>query len=150
MVGPDSEGVTMRILAAVDGSAHTKRMLAYIAAHDEWLGPQHDYTIVHAVNALPQRAAVVLDRALVDTYYDDECERVFKPIRAFVTKQGLRARFVGKVGAAAEIIVALAARGRYDLIAMGSHGHSNLSGLVLGSATSKVLARARVPVLVIR
>jgi hypothetical protein len=28
----------MKILVAVDGSPFTKRMLAYLAAHDEWLG----------------------------------------------------------------------------------------------------------------
>ena len=32
----------MKILAAVDGSPYTKRMLAYLAAHDEWLGAQHE------------------------------------------------------------------------------------------------------------
>jgi hypothetical protein len=30
----------MKILIAADGSTYTKRMLAFIAAHDEWLGPQ--------------------------------------------------------------------------------------------------------------
>jgi hypothetical protein len=28
----------MKILVAADGSSFTKRMLAYLAAHDEWLG----------------------------------------------------------------------------------------------------------------
>jgi hypothetical protein len=28
----------MKILIAADGSPYTKRMLAYLAAHDEWLG----------------------------------------------------------------------------------------------------------------
>ena len=28
----------MKILVAADGSSYTKRMLAYLAAHDEWLG----------------------------------------------------------------------------------------------------------------
>jgi hypothetical protein len=31
----------MKILVAADGSAYTKRVLAYLAAHDEWLGPAH-------------------------------------------------------------------------------------------------------------
>ena len=30
----------MKILVAADGSPYTKRMLAYVAAHDEWLGPR--------------------------------------------------------------------------------------------------------------
>ena len=32
----------MKILIAADGSDYTKRMLAYIAAHDEWLGKHHE------------------------------------------------------------------------------------------------------------
>jgi len=32
----------MKILLPVDGSDHTKRMLSYIAAHDELLGAHHD------------------------------------------------------------------------------------------------------------
>ena len=35
----------MKILVAVDGSVYTKRMVAYIAAHDEWLGDRHEYTL---------------------------------------------------------------------------------------------------------
>lgn len=37
-----------------------------------------------------------------------------------------------------------------DLIVIGSHGHGALRKLVLGSVTSKVLAEAVVPVLVVR
>jgi len=37
-----------------------------------------------------------------------------------------------------------------DLIVVGSHGHGALRKLVLGSVTTKVLAEAQVPVLVVR
>jgi nucleotide-binding universal stress UspA family protein len=47
-------------------------------------------------------------------------------------------------------IVALAEAHRCDLIFMGSHGHSGLGQLLLGSVTSKVLATCRIPVLVYR
>jgi len=140
----------MKILAAVDGSSYTKRMLAYLAAHDEWLGAHHEYTVVHSVPAVPPRAAAVLDKSVVKSYYDDECEKVFKPIRSFFEKQGLKANFVGKVGAPADAVVALAAKGDFDLIVMGSHGHGSLSNLVLGSVATCVLAQTQVPVLLIR
>lgn len=39
----------MKILLAVAGSRFTKRMLAYVAAHDEWLGAKHAYTVLHVV-----------------------------------------------------------------------------------------------------
>ncbi|MFN9192595.1 MAG: universal stress protein [Pseudomonadota bacterium] len=140
----------MKILAAVDGSPYTKRMLAYLSAHDEWLGAQHEYTIVHSVPAVPPRAAAVLDKSIVRGYYEDEAETVFKPIRAFFAKRGMKAQFVGRFGAPADAVVALADKGGCDLIVMGSHGHGTLANLVLGSVATKVLASTRVPVLLIR
>ena len=49
-----------------------------------------------------------------------------------------------------EAIVATATRHGCDLIVMGSHGHSSLSALVLGSDTLEVLNHSSLPVLVVR
>ncbi|MFY9512749.1 MAG: universal stress protein [Rubrivivax sp.] len=140
----------MKILAAVDGSPFTKRMLAYLAAHDEWLGAQHDYTVLYSVAAVPPRAAAVLDKAVLRAHYDEEAEKVFKPIRSFFAKQGIKANFVAKVGPAADSISAAADKGRYDLLIMGSHGHGTLGNLVMGSVATKVLANCGTPALLIR
>ena len=37
-----------------------------------------------------------------------------------------------------------------DLLVMGSHGHSSLGNLIMGSVTTQVLARSKVPVLLVR
>ena len=140
----------MKILVPVDGSEFTKRMLAYLAAHDEWLGPQHQYTLLHVVPPVPPRAAAVLDKAVLKGHYDDTTEKVFKPIRTFFGKQGLQGSYVGKVGHAADTIVALAKKGDFDLIVMGAHGHGLLANLVLGSVATKVLAGTTTPVLLVR
>jgi nucleotide-binding universal stress UspA family protein len=47
-------------------------------------------------------------------------------------------------------IVEGAKRMKCDLIAMGSHGRGSFESLVAGSQTLKVLARASIPVLVVR
>lgn len=140
----------MKILVAVDGSRYTKRMLAYLAAHDEWLGAHHRYTVLTVVGAVPPRAARVLDRELLQSHYAEEADRVFKPIRAFFAKQGLSAEFVSRVGAAGDAVTQLARKGKYDLVMMGSHGHGAVAGLVLGSVTNRVLATSDVPVLIVR
>ena len=80
----------MKILVAADGSPYTKRMLAYLAAHDEWLGAQHTLHRAHRGAGVPARAAAVLDKDVLKGYYDDEAEKVFKPIRAFFAKPGHR------------------------------------------------------------
>ena len=82
----------MKILLAVDGSSYTKRMLAYLAAHDDFLGNRHQYTVLTVVPALPSRAMVVLDKAAVKSYQEDEAERVFKPIRGFLARHGIDAK----------------------------------------------------------
>ena len=140
----------MKILVAADGSPFTKRMLAYLAAHDEWLGASHQYTVLTVVMGVPSRAAAVLDKATLKSYYDEEAEKVLKPIRAFFERQGIRATYLAKVGHAADVIAAQAEAGRYDLLLMGSHGHGNLANLVMGSVAARVMASCKTPLLLVR
>ncbi len=140
----------MKILAAVDGSSFTKRMLAYLAAHDEWLGANHQYTLIHAVTPVPPSAKRVIDQPTLKDYYADKAEQVFKPIRTFLSKQGIDAKYVTKTGEAADLIVQAAKVGNYDLIILGSHGHGTFKNLVMGSVATKVLSQCDTPTLLIR
>ena len=45
----------MNILLAVDGSTYTKRMLAYLATHDEPFATSNNYTVLAALNTLPTK-----------------------------------------------------------------------------------------------
>ena len=140
----------MKILLAVDGSHVTKRMLSYIAAHDELLGPSHAYSVVTVVAALPAHAARFLDQGVLDGYHSEEAEKVLKPIRAFVEQQAWTTRLLHRAGHAAEVIAEMADSEHFDLIVMGTHGHSSLGNVVLGSVATGVLARCKTPVLLIR
>jgi nucleotide-binding universal stress UspA family protein len=140
----------MKILVPVDGSRYTKRMLAYLSAHDEWLGAQQVYTLLHVTPSVPPRAAAVLDKAVLAGYYEDEAEKVFKPIRTFFAKRSIQAQFVAKTGHAAEVICQTADKGRFDLVMLGSHGQSALANLVMGSVATKVVAGCQAPVLIVR
>ena len=140
----------MKILVAVDGSPFTQRMLDHLAAHQEWLGAHHAYTVLHVVPPVPARAASALSKDIVASYYHDEAIKVFEPIRAFFAAKGLEAEFVSRTGHAADTIAAFADKGQFDLLMLGSHGHSALAKLVLGSVATKVVAHCGVPVLLIR
>jgi nucleotide-binding universal stress UspA family protein len=140
----------MKILIAADGSRYTKRMLAYLAAHDEWLGPQHAYTVLTVVPSVPARAASVVPKDVLKSHYEDDAEKVLKPVRAFLARQGLTVEYLTKTGAAAETIAATADKGKYDLLMLGSHGHGSLGNLVLGSVATKVMALCSTPMLLIR
>ena len=122
----------MKVLLAVDGSGYTKRMLSFLAAHNELLSPSHAYTVIHGVLAVPNRAASFVSAGVIKEYYESEAEDVFKPIRAFLQQQGIEANFVHSIGHAAEAIAHLAEEGRFDLVVMGSRGHGEVMNLVLG------------------
>ena len=55
-----------------------------------------------------------------------------------------------QVGQPAERIIATAQQGNYDLVIMGTHGHSKLDNLMLGSVARDVVHGCPVPVMVIR
>lgn len=141
----------MKILLPVDGSSYTKRMLGWLAAHnDEWLAGQHEYTVLTVVAQIPPHAAAMFPPDQLKSYYDETAEAIFRPIRKFTAKHGLDTTYAGKIGHAADVIAKLAEKGKYDLIIMGSHGHSNLMNLVAGSVATKVMAGCKTPVLLVR
>ena len=133
----------MKILLAVDGSTYTKRALAYLAAHDEWLGTHHAYTVFHAAAPIPHRAAAFQEVDDVRALYEKDAEAVLKPVRKFFDMHGIPASFVFRIGPPARQIAQLATRGRYDLVIMGTHGHGSVAGLVMGSVATKVLPLGR-------
>ncbi|HEX6704820.1 MAG TPA: universal stress protein [Albitalea sp.] len=140
----------MKILLPVDGSDYTKRMLACIAARDELLGPGHDYTAFTAVAPVPPHAARFLDRHTLDTYYRDQAEEVLRTVKRFAEQHGWTIRVAHAVGQAAEAIAAFAEAEKPDLIVMGTHGHTALGNVLLGSVATGILARCKAPVLLIR
>jgi nucleotide-binding universal stress UspA family protein len=140
----------MKILVAVDGSAHTRRLIDYLAAHPEWGGGTHHYTVVHCVPSVPPGAASMLSANDLKAYYDEEAENVFGPIRAAMQQKDLKAEFVSRIGHAGDTIAKMAENGGYDLVMMGSHGHGAFGKLVLGSVATRVMAQCRVPVLLVR
>ena len=140
----------MKILLPVDGSDYTKRLLNYIAAHDELLGRAPEFTIFTAVAPIPSYAARFLDRGTLDDYYKEQAEIVLKPVREFAAQQHWTIREAHGHGHAADAIAAIAEKDKVDLIVMGTHGHSALGNVILGSVASGVLARSKLPVLLIR
>jgi nucleotide-binding universal stress UspA family protein len=141
---------TMKILLPVDGSKYTRRMLAYIAAHDELLGGGHDCLLFTVVPRLSNRAAAFFDRQTLQAYYHDEAQAVLRAPLAFAVRHGWSARSGHAAGHAAEEIARAATKDKSGLIVMGTHGHSALGSAMLGSVAQGVLARCRQPVLLVR
>ena len=140
----------MKILLAVDGSDYTTKMLTYLSAHGALFSPANEYTVFTVKPALPPRVRAAIGRDEVNSYYAEETEKVIAPVVKLLAQQGIDARHEWKIGAPGETIAQFADASGFDLIIMGSHGHTSLGNLVMGSVTTKVLAHCKVPVLLVR
>lgn len=140
----------MKILLAVDGSRFTKKMVAYLSVHAELFSAVNDFTVFTAQAPLPSRARAAVGRDIANAYHAEEAEKVLAPVCKFLARHGIDAKSAWKVGHAGEAIAKFADAGKYDLVVMGSHGHSALGNLVMGSVATQVLAHCQVPVLLVR
>ena len=140
----------MKILLAVDGSKYTKKMLAYLATHDDLFSTQNSYTLLTVSPQLPPRARAAAGKNMVDSYHRDVAKKVLSPVTKFLLRHGIDAKTVAKVGHAGETISNAADSGKFDLVVMGSHGHGLWANLIMGSVATQVLAYCKVPVLLVR
>ena len=140
----------MKILLAIDGSAYTRKMLAYLTVHPEMFSGETEFTLLTVHGLLPPRARTALGKSAVDAYYAEETAKVLAPSLKFLERHGIRAKSAFKIGNAGEQIARTAASGRFDLVVMGSHGNSALGNLVMGSVATQVLAQCKTPVLLVR
>lgn len=140
----------MKILLAVDGSAYTKKMLAYLTTHLEVFHANNEFTILTVQLPLPPRARAAVGAEVANSYYAEEAEKVTAPVVKFLKRHGIEPKVVHKTGSPGEQIAKQADAGQFDLLMMGSHGHSALGNLVMGSVATQVLAHCGVPVMLVR
>lgn len=140
----------MKILLAVDGSAYTQHMLAFVAAHGDFLRSDLQYTALAVVTRVSTRAARFVPKAELMAYYAEQANEVLDPVRRFAERNGWKVELRHALGPPADEIAELAEKEHFDLIVLGSHGHGALANLVLGSVVTGVLARCSTPVLIVR
>jgi len=140
----------MKVLLAVDGSADTKKMLAYLTEHTGLLGVTPHLFVLNVQPAIPARAANAVGRETVDLYHSSEAEKVLRPIGKFLDRHGADYTSSYAVGHAAEEILKSAKKNKVDLLIMGSRGRGAIGSLLLGSVAQSVLSASEVPVMVVR
>lgn len=79
----------------------------------------------------------------------NEAEEVLNRAAEIFEDQGVEFTLDAIAGRPGDILVDLSKSKEYDLIIMGSHGHSDIAGLFLGSVTHKVLNTIYCPVMIV-
>jgi nucleotide-binding universal stress UspA family protein len=144
------------ILLPTDGSKLSDRAIQRGIELAEALGAR-----VTTVHVIPE-FRIMADESFVLPNTVDIKRRYEKESKAraekLLDKIGERARAAGVkyegVAVSGDVpyeqIIDAAKKRKCDLILMASHGRRGLSGLLLGSETSKVLTHSKIPVLVVR
>jgi nucleotide-binding universal stress UspA family protein len=133
------------ILVAVDGSAHSNSTLS--TTIDVAKKFEADVVVVHFIEHEVGRSSVFRLESV------DEAKKIVaaavKKLKAAGLKTSSQVNDVAH-GHAAKAIVDIAHEKGVNLIVIGSRGHSEIEGLLLGSVTHKVIQLAHIPVLVDR
>lgn len=79
-----------------------------------------------------------------------EAQRQLDRLMRDEVPETLRGRVLLREGVAADTIVQQISLGSYDLVVMGTHGHTGMQRVILGSVAERVLRHSPVPVLVVR
>ncbi len=141
----------LKLLVAVDGSAHAQRAIEAVARLQAE-APSLDVVLVH-VRDVPIYADQYppLDAQAVEFALQQQQSALLEEALAQARQAGLKqVRTQSEVGMApAEITRAAGALG-VDFIVMGTHGRSTLGGLLLGSVAQRVVHLVSTPVLLVK
>lgn len=140
----------MKILVAVDGSDYSRMAIQFIASRKTLIKSNPDIQVLTVRWPLPANPARIVGMAIVREYYADEAETALRPARRRLLKAGLHPTVRFTIGRHASEISAVADKDKVDLLVLGSHGHSALAGMLLGSVTNEVLVRTKRATLIVR
>ena len=141
----------MKVLAAIDGSESSLRALRFVIDHPGMFGPEPEIVLVNVHLPIPSvRAKAVLGSEVVEQYYRDESEEALAPARALLDSIPCKVTERAIVGQPAAQIIATAKQQQCEVIVMGTHGHSAIGSLFLGSVAMKVIADSPVPVMMMK
>ncbi|MGE5543544.1 MAG: universal stress protein [Bacillota bacterium] len=134
-----------KVLVPVDGSEASMKAVATARKLIEE-GSAKEVSLVHIVqasNVAPVNAPEIYDDPTVIA------KQVLENARAAMGPH-LPTELLLEAGLPADIICRIARKGNYDLIIIGNRGLNRIKRVLLGSISSKVVAAAHCPVLVVK
>jgi nucleotide-binding universal stress UspA family protein len=135
-----------KILLATDGSPRAEEASKY--AGDLALRDDAQVIIVHAVLQAPSYVGEPLQGELI-SHNIAEGKRVAGQVAEKLRRANVDVIVEVLEGPPADAILRVADVRQPDLIVMGSRGHGDLTSLLLGSVSHRVLAHAHVPLMIV-
>ncbi|WP_397392456.1 universal stress protein [Polynucleobacter sp.] len=141
----------MKILLPVDGSKSSLNAAKYVGKLVKDLRSKSTVTLisVHDDIGLGHVKQFVAND-VIDDYLKEVSEKELKAAQKALDTAGVKYSAVIKRGNVAEEILALATKGKFDLIVMGSKGRTGIIDALMGSVAQKISNTAKQPVLLIK
>ena len=86
----------------------------------------------------------------IQSYYQEEGQKALAPAKAVLEAAGVAYEDEVLVGPIAQSIAEYAKKNQVDTIIMGTRGLGTVTGMLLGSVTTKVLSLVDIPVLLVK
>lgn len=86
----------------------------------------------------------------IHSFYQEEGQKALAPAKALLDTAGVTYEAEVLVGPVAQTLAEYAKKKQADTIIMGTRGLGTVTGLVLGSVTTKVLSLVDIPVLLVK
>jgi nucleotide-binding universal stress UspA family protein len=143
-----------KILVPTDGSARSLKAARVAARLAARLGASLTalYVTLEGVPSIFSGGTIYASAVLgrqYEAYLKKQAKDALAGVQAEARRAGVPVRCVRRIARHPWRAILASARG-CDLIVMGSHGLGGVQKLLLGSETARVLAHARIPVLVVR
>ncbi len=142
----------MKILIAVDGSAHSLDAVRYVIEQAGWYREKPAVELVFVHPALPHlpRMGMVVSNEQVQRYYGEEGAKALAGAKRLLDTSGLVYSEHILVGPIAESIVQHANTACCSMIALATRGMGAAANLLLGSVANRVLHLSAVPVTLVK
>lgn len=146
------------VVIATDGSRHGLAAVRYTLKHRKFFGANTHFQLVHVAPDflgayMPDMAGVALPAFSPDEIklmQNQSFEAAIEPAQKLFDKAKVPVQCIRLTGEPGQSLSEYANKKKISTVVMGSHGRGALQQAVMGSVATRVTARSRVPVLLIR
>lgn len=139
-----------KILLPVDGSENSVRAVKRAIE----IFRESEGSTLQLVTAFPPIVSGNVRRFFapeeMQAYYQEEGDKALAPAKALLDSEGITYQAEVLVGPIAHTIADYANKNKVDTIIMGTRGLGTVTGMLLGSVTTKVLSLVDIPVLLVK
>ena len=138
-----------KVLLAVDGSEHSDQAARYVVEFVK----EHGTVEIHLANVEPEPVGwqtLGLEQEAIQAHLAALGRSSVKSAQAILDNAGLPYHTHFRQGDAASALVSLAKKAGCDTVIMGTRGLNAISGMALGSVTTKVLHLSEIPVICVK